>query len=43
MFYFKRQQNQIVTVQDDFHRKTNRQLIMRILANIKHKILGKRV
>ncbi len=42
-FYFKRQQNQIVTVQDDFHRKTNRQLMLRILANIKHKLQGKHV
>ncbi len=37
-FYFKRQQDQIETVRNDYHKRTNKQLFLRILSNIKHRI-----
>lgn len=36
--YFKRQQDQIEASRNDYHRKTNKQLFLRILVNIKHKL-----
>ena len=38
IFYFKRQQDQIEAVRNDYHNRSNKQLFFRILANIKHKI-----
>jgi lipopolysaccharide biosynthesis glycosyltransferase len=38
-FYFKHQQDQIKIVRNDYHNRTNKQLFLRILANIKHRIL----
>ncbi len=37
-FYFKRQQDQVEAVRNDYHNRTNKQLFMRILANIKHRL-----
>ena len=36
-FYFKRQQEQIEAIRNDYHNRTNKQLLLRILSNIKHK------
>ena len=38
--YFKRQQDQLEACRNDYHRRTNKQLFLRILANLKHKLLG---
>lgn len=38
--YFKRQQDQIEAIRNDYHNRTNKQLLMRVLANIKHKLFG---
>ncbi len=37
-FYFKRQQNLIEAIRNDYHNRSNGQLILRVLANIKHKL-----
>ena len=37
-FYFQRQRAQIAASRNDYHNRTNKQLFMRILANIKHKL-----
>ena len=36
--YFKHQQKQIESIRNDYHNRTNKQLFIRILSNIKHKI-----
>ena len=41
MFYFKRQFDQIESFRNDFKNKTNKQLLMRTMVNIKHKLFGK--
>ena len=39
--YFERQRAQIETCRNDFHNRTNKQLFLRILANIKRKLFKK--
>ena len=41
MVYFKRQYEQIESFRNDFKNKTNKQLLIRAIVNIKHKLLGK--
>jgi lipopolysaccharide biosynthesis glycosyltransferase len=36
--YFKRQQDQIEASRNDYHNRTNKQLLIRVLVNIKHKL-----
>ena len=36
--YFKRQQDQIEAVRNDYHERTNKQLLTRVIVNIKHKL-----
>lgn len=36
--YFNRQRDQIEAFRNDYHNRTNKQLFLRILANIKHKL-----
>ena len=38
--YFRRQQEQIEISRNDFRKKKNNQLLMRVLVNIKHRIFG---
>ena len=37
--YFERQKDQLEVCRNDYHKKTNMQLIKRLLANLKHKLL----
>lgn len=39
--YFKRQFDQIESFRNDFRNKTNKQLLIRAMVNIKHKLFGK--
>jgi lipopolysaccharide biosynthesis glycosyltransferase len=39
--YFKRQFDRIESFRNDFKNKTNKQLLMRAMVNIKHKLFGK--
>ena len=39
--YFNRQRDQIEAYRNDYHNRTNKQLFLRILASIKHKLLWK--
>lgn len=40
MVYFKRQYDQIESYKNDYRVKTNKQLLNRVLVNIKHKLFG---
>lgn len=40
--YFKRQYNQIEAFRNDYHNRTNSQLLKRVLGNLKHTIFGKK-
>lgn len=40
-FYFNRQREQIEACRNDYHNRTNKQLFLRILANIKRKLFKK--
>lgn len=40
-FYFQRQRAQIEASRNDYHNRTNKQLFLRILVNIKHRLVKK--